>query len=616
MNKNYKQGYNDAIAILFPRLDEVRQTKNPKGKCGANEYLVIPEDGRKPFCRQYSKNNTGRNLAIAGGAGALLGVGALALMGKGKDKGTPLKKERQSTSETSNEATRSVNQLQGVNEVVPTKRVGDIPPIPPPPEKPPTAKTIISRPKKPKTEEEKPPVQEAKTNETHPLTEGKKTSTPKQEQETIADPWSAEKEPTAPTQSTKKEEVKAPTVIKPDPPNAKTVNKPVRINSNKVAEALAKNGIEGDMSAYDVITTAPHLRVYNKTGQIDSNATREMIKARGKNTDHFEQEIQSLNPRSGKGREVSEFVKRMEDETGLKMYPDPKFLHFRTEEGLEELRQSPVHYKGHFNLKDLSKLNRDDIVEIGKRLTADGYKGDFKINADPQDAKSHYDLFTMHSTDPEQIKKAEKIVQDYFGDNIEYMGRGVDKNPFNPKATNKESGRKWRSFNQINEAIANGELKPDVFTSEELDFIERRTSKVSQQSTQVKQNKGKQLTIVKPKAREEAIKEISNMDETVDVPKEWIKDGKRLEAKEIEQQIMDFFNTHGQLTPSSDGKVRLPPIQIPPSVKGKRNYLPTIRAYRSLAESLGYDLQNKGYEDYMQKGSLHIILNPQNKATK
>lgn len=149
MNNNYKQGYAEALTILYPRMDFVRQAKNPRGKCGANEYLVEPNDGRQPFCRKYEKgSNLGRNLAIAATTGVVLAGGGLALA-KGKKTGDKEKKEApQSTSSKPKEEIKENKS----NEIVPTNR---------------------AKPKTQVTPQVAPPVQEK--------TEEKKTTPPKTE---------------------------------------------------------------------------------------------------------------------------------------------------------------------------------------------------------------------------------------------------------------------------------------------------------------------------------------------------------------------------------------------------------------------------------------------------
>lgn len=696
MNNNYKQGYAEALTILYPRMDFVRQAKNPRGKCGANEYLVEPNDGRQPFCRKYEKgSNFGRNLAIAATTGVVLAGGGLALA-KGKKTGDKEKKEApQSTSSKPKEEIKENKS----NEIVPTNRAKPktqvTPQVAPPvqekteekkttppktespfPETPMTAPSIgrkkgatkkasstTKKNEQPKPEQEIPKTkispnktkttgsedQDIPATKINPKTPQGKTATSSEQEipKTVITPKKAKTNPPEnqdipatkinPKTSTpnvtanpeqeipktkinNKKESSPKTKITPDSPNSKTVNKPVIINSHKVAEAIAKNGIDGNMSTYEALTIAPKLRVYNKKGQLDVNATNEMIKSQGKNTKHFEDEIASLQIESMGGKnpkEIGEFAKQIESETGFKMRPSPNYAQFRRDEDIDTLNQASVHYKAHLNLKDLSKLNRDNLIELGQKLKESGYQGDFKINTNPQDAKSRYDLFTFHSAKPEEIEKAEAIARDYFGENIEYIGRGIDKNPYNPKANFKTSqGKAWRSFNQINAAIADKELEPSVFTPDELDFIENKKKKVSSptpNNPKEESKKPKQMPVIKPEARKQAIKEIESLSADDAFPREWEKNGKRMSPQEVEQHIMDLYNERISQTPSDRDDVNFAPILIPKN-GNKRNFLPIMRAYRAVAESLGFS--REGYEDNMQQGHLHIKLHPNFKKEK
>jgi hypothetical protein len=680
MNKNYKKGYQEAITILSPRLDYQRQATNPRGKCPPNEYLVVPEDGRQSFCRKYTKNHTGRNLAIAGVVGALGVGGAIALSGKGKGKNTA--KTENEVVPTSRQQTKKEIETPNsspATETVKPEEEKKVAVSPPKPEAP--AKTKVS-PKKekkqpdteipdpsddrqqPKKEVEKP--KPSPVAETVKPKEGKKeTVSPpkpeapaktkvspkkkkKQPDTEIPDPWNDKTEktnvPVNPT-TNKTETVpeppapktkKATTKITPDKPDSNTVNNPVVINSVRVAEAIAKNGIDGDMSAYDVVTTTPKLRVINKLGQVDSNATRENIKILGKDTKHFEEEISSIDPFSKNPKEIDEFVEKMRLESGLRMSPKRSFMQFRNWNDEKSINEATVHYKAHLNLKDLNKLNRDNIIELGRKLKESGYRGDFKINVNPEDAKSRYDLFTFHSHDPQEIEKAEKIAQEHFSDNIEYMGRGVDKNPINPKANFKKSERNWKSFNQINAKIVNKEKTvEEAFTPDELAFIDRKTttnktaSAKKKETPPVKQNiptspepkqeatkKPKQQTIINPEARKVAIEKIKQIGVTDGVPKEWEKDGKRMNPEEIEETIMQSFNRQLEGNEKLPFKISLDPIFVPPNADGKRDAKKVWSAYRGVLESLGYYLEANNYEDGMQKGHLLIRIIPNKRQIK
>jgi len=89
----YLSGWKDASAFVERsiRNDRVasKKYKHGQGKCPAGEYLVVPKDGRQPFCRAEKKNNAGK-VAMGVGiplAALAIGTGIAAATAKRKGKG-------------------------------------------------------------------------------------------------------------------------------------------------------------------------------------------------------------------------------------------------------------------------------------------------------------------------------------------------------------------------------------------------------------------------------------------------------------------------------------------------------------------------------------------------